>query len=240
MLAIKTLIRRVRARLHDREELDYLDEDILDALNSGIRYIRRTIMELRPSLLLESQDGTLDAGENTFQLNKRPARVVHLTCGDNIIKSETTDNSPSIYRNADSVWHNNTPIYTQVTKDYYSEKGLEQVDIAHVIRYDNDRTGKPEQFYQTGEKTITLYPTPDVKTKYTILYIPDIEEVTIEDKSPFLTEYDDFLIEYATIRLAMSNEFDMSQEMSIMQNIYQQIRKLLLPPPAGITVKGYF
>ena len=70
--------------------------------------------------------------------------------------------------------------------------------------------------------------------------MPDLEELTIDDNSPLLTEYDDFLIEYATIRLSIGNEYDVSQEQVIMGNIISQIQQMLFPPPPGVRVRGYW
>ena len=53
-------------------------------------------------------------------------------------------------------------------------------------------------------------------------------------------EFDDFLIEYAAIRLSVGNEYDMTQESQLLANIYAQIQTLLTPPPPGIITKGYW
>ena len=51
MLSVQTLARRIRTRLHDTDEITYSDEEILDCINCGIRFIRRLIASMRPSLL---------------------------------------------------------------------------------------------------------------------------------------------------------------------------------------------
>lgn len=119
-------------------------------------------------------------------------------------------------------------------------KALEETELAFVIRERSDREGVPEKFYLTGSQTINFYPTPREPTPYTIRTVDDIHELTWEDKSPLLTEFDDFLIEYATIRLSIGNEFDMTQESQLVANIVAQIQQILLPPPAGISTKGYW
>ena len=105
---------------------------------------------------------------------------------------------------------------------------------------DKNEEGLPRAFYRTGLRMIHFVPIPDKVTGYTIRYVPDLEELTIDDNSPLLTEFDDFLIEYATIRLSIGNEYDVSQEQVIMGNIISQIRELLFPPPPGVRVRGYW
>ena len=240
MLPVSTIVRRIRARLHDLDEITCDNEEILDTLNMGLRFIRRAIINIRPSALLETYEGTVDAGTRSVELPFVPLKVIHLTLGDKIIKSELKDTSPPVYQNYKDPWHNPTPIYTTRQVDTYREAGLNHTELAHVVKDDNDKQGEPKEFYLVGGNKLVFVPIPNRKVKYSLLYVPDIEELTIEDKSPLQTEFDDFLIEYASIRLNISNEFDVSQEQAVMASIYQQIQKILLPPPSGFTVKSYW
>ena len=79
-----------------------------------------------------------------------------------------------------------------------------------------------------------------METLYIIDTIDDIDEVTIDDKSPLISDFDDFLMEYVSLRMAIGNEYDESQETQIMMNIYNQIRDLLAPPPVGVIVHEYW
>lgn len=119
-------------------------------------------------------------------------------------------------------------------------KALEETEMAFVIHDRSDCEGVPEKFYLTGSQTINFYPTPREPTPYVIRTVDDIKELTWEGNSPLLTEFDDFLVEYAAIRLSMGNEFDMTQESQLMANIAAQIQQILLPPPAGILTRGYW
>ena len=240
MLPVSTIVRRIRMRLHDLDNITYSDEGILDALNMALRFVRRCIADIRPSLLIETHEGMIEAGTRSIELPFRPLKVLHITVGDNIIKSETIDNSESVFQNYKDPWHNPTPIYTLKQVDTYREAGLNQTELAHVVKDDNDITGEPKEFYITGSKTIHFVPIPERKIKYSIMYVPDFEELTIEDKSPLLTDFDDFLVEYASIRLNISNEFDMTQEQAMMNSIYQQIQKMLVAPPVGFVANGYW
>lgn len=119
-------------------------------------------------------------------------------------------------------------------------KALEETELAFAIHKRNDSTGEPKEFFLTGTQTINFYPMPDTPTPVIIRTVDDIEEVTLTSSSPLLTEFDDFLVEYATIRLGIGNEYDMTQENELMANIAAQIRQVLIPPPVGIITKGYW
>ena len=201
MLSVETLARRIRTRLHDSDCITYEDDEILDCINCGIRFIRRLIASMRPALLLSETTGTLAAGENKIILQTRPTKIINVTAGG---------------------------------------KALEETEMAFAIFKDYERTGEPEEFYLTGTQTINFYPTPTEPTPYIIRTVDDIAELTWEDNSPLLTEFDDFLVEYATIRLSAGNEYDMTQESQLMANIATQIQQILIPPPVGIITKGYW
>lgn len=201
MLSVQTLARRIRQRLHDTDEITYDDENILDCINCGVRFIRRIIARVRPALLMSESGGTLPKGVNAVNLDVRPLKIISAAVNG---------------------------------------KALEETELAFVIRERSDREGVPEKFYLTGSQTINFYPTPQEPTPYTIRTVDDIKELTWEDDSPLLTEFDDFLVEYATIRLGAGNEFDMTQESQLMANIAAQIQENLFPPPSGISTKGYW
>ena len=201
MLSVQTLARRIRTRLHDTEEITYADEEILDCINCGIRFIRRTIAAMRPSLLMSETSGVLVAGEKSITLEIRPLKIINVLVKD---------------------------------------KALTETEMAFAIHKPSDIKEEPKEFYLTGSQTINFYPAPTEAMPYTIRTVDDIEELTWEDKSPLLTEFDDFLIEYVTIRLSIGEEYDMTQESQLMANIVAQIQQLLIPPPAGIITRGYW
>lgn len=203
MLSVQTLARRIRQRLHDRDEITYEDDELLDCINCGVRFIRRTIAKIRPALLMTETKGTLPAGVTAITLTNRPTKIINVTAGK--------DDTP-----------------------------LHETEMALAIHKDVYETSKPTKFFLTGTQTINFYPAPVTSTPYTIRTVDDIKELTWNDDSPLNTEYDDFLVEYATIRLSVGNEYDMTQESQLMANIAAQIQQLLAPPPAGIIVKGYW
>ena len=238
MLSIKAIISSVRTTVHDTDAITYDDEQIVSVINNGIRFIRRTIADVCPEVLISTTKGVLAPGEDTVELAKRPLRMIRVKAGNEIMSSVTDKNSPLIRRNYNLIFNNKNMIFDETTTTTYKELTLQETNFRHVP--DENGNGKPTMYYRTGLKTIHLWPVPKVETAYTIDTIDDIEEVTAEGNSPLLTDFDDFLIEYTSLRLSIGNEYDESQETQIMMHIYNQIRNLLAPPPAGIAVQGYW
>lgn len=240
MLPLQTISRRIRLKVHDVDEVAYTDDEILDCINCGVRFIRRAIAAIRPSLLISVHEGILNAGTKTIELDTRPTKIVHVTAGDQIIKSERNYSSKKVWHNWEKVFGNHDPTHTETITNTYSEKALHRTELAHIVVKRNDTVGMPKEFCLVGEKTIRFFPTPERDVKYTALTIDDVKELSMADNSPLNTEFDDFLVEYAAIRLNVRNEFDMSQESAMMSNIYSQIQQILMPPPSGCVTKGYW
>ncbi|MBQ6004811.1 MAG: hypothetical protein IJL14_01010 [Selenomonadaceae bacterium] len=202
MLSVETLARRIRKRLHDNDKITYDDDEILDCINCGIRFIRRLIANMRPALLMSEVEGVLPAGVKSITLENRPTKIICVLAGK-------------------------------------PKKALEETELAFAI-HERDTEDEPREFYLTGTQTINFFPTPNSPTEYVIRTVDDIDELAWEDKSPLNNEFDDFLVEYVSVRLSVGNEYDMTQESQMMSNIVAQIQKILMPPPAGIIVKGFW
>ena len=203
MLSVQTLAGRIRTRLHDTDEIEYDDEQILDCINNGVRFIRRTIASIRPALLMTEHKGTLAGGAKSVELPVRPLKIINVTLGTNGEFLYETEMATAIYENMYKV-------------------------------------GDPKYFFLTGTKTINFYPIPSSNKQYTIRTVDDINELEWSDNSPLLAEFDDFLVEYVTIRLSIGNEYDVSQEGQLMANIVEQIQTILTPPPPGFVTRPYW
>ena len=240
MLSVQTLARRIRTRLHDTDLIAYDDAEILDCINCGVRFIRRTIADMRPALLMSEVEGVIAAGTRSITLATRPTRIINVTAGDCVIKSEVIYTGKKIYHDWDKIWHNRRPIYNRHEIKTYSEKALHKTEMAFIAPRKSDVTGAPREFFLTGTQTINFFPVPNNETKYTVRTVDDIEELVWTDKSPLNTEFDDYLVEYAALRLSVGNEYDMTQEAQLMAQIAAQIQRIIMPPPAGILTQGYW
>lgn len=133
-------------------------------------------------------------------------------------------------------------VISHVSELRVNGRRLEQVNRRDII--DTSHLGEPIGYYMTGFKTINLYPVPNEAATYSILAVSDFRFVPVtssKEPTPFPNELDDFLVEYCVIRASVTNEFDMSQEMSIMSSILSQLMEYLNSfAQNSIQVDGYW
>ena len=235
---IKDLIRKIRITIHDEDKINYDDQDILNVINAGMRFIRRTIAEIQPEIIMTTTAGILQAGENEIKLKNIPLKIIELTAGSKVISTSKYNDGKKIYSNDDKIFGNVDNAYSIKEKKIFEESPLEEVTLQQISK--RQISGKPRKFYRMGLKVLQIYPTPEKETAYTLRTVDDIKELKYEDETPFLSEFDDFLAEYAVIRLSLTNEYDMTQEQQILSNIHAQISQILSPPPASAVMKSYW
>ena len=238
MTPVKEIIRKIRIAIHDEDCINYDDCDILNVINAGLRVIRRTIAEIQPEIIMDTRAGILQAGEDTITLRHIPLKIIELTAGDKIISTTKNFASKKVRSNFDKVFGNATNIYSQYDTKIFAEYPLEETTFHHIR--DRAAVGRPRYFYRIGMKQLKVHPKPKKETAYTLRTVDDIHELRFNDEIPLMSEFEDFLVEYAATRLALSNEYDMTQEQQILANIHAQISQILIPPPAGTIVKGYW
>lgn len=79
MIKIADLIRRIRSMAHDRQEIEYSDEDLMLYINDGLRFVRRIVMNVYPSMLADIDfDGMLDIGENMIFLFEPISHIIEV------------------------------------------------------------------------------------------------------------------------------------------------------------------
>ncbi len=110
MIPIKLAIHRVRGMIHDFQHVNYSDREILDVLNFGLRFIRRTIADIQPELLMSKETGILQVGEDEITLKRRPMMIIEMTAGDKIISSVEGFSNKKIFHNHEKICGNKTPI----------------------------------------------------------------------------------------------------------------------------------
>lgn len=240
MLPVKTLIKRIRRVVHDTDAITYDDDEILAVINQGVRYIRRTIADNKPEMLAgEVITGMVKAGERSIDLPYRPMLLIYVRAGSEVASSEETYSSDKIYHNWNLIHHNKTKICSKQTVVKYRTRRIQEANISQIYG-DMDREGEPEVYYLTGDRTVNFYPLPRADMSYDILAVEDMDDLTIDDSTPLLNEYDDLLVEFANVRLSVENEYDVSADSQIMSTIQSQIIRLLHIPPTGVTVQGYW
>ena len=238
MLPIKTIIRRIRYKLHDTDSITYDDEQILDTINDGLRFIRRSIAKIQPELISTTRTGTVEAGTRSIELEAKPLAIVDILAGDEVEETIVTYDDYLIFYDQIKIREDYRPICAENITVHYKERPLAATNLRHIT--ERKQKGTPVAYWRTGLRTVNFYPIPDKTTAYTVQTVDDIEEVTASDNSPLITDFDDFLIEYVAARLALGNEYDTSQEVQLTSSIYSQIERILAPPPPAVDVQGYW
>lgn len=239
MLPVMEAVHRIRTAVHDDEQrINYSDEEILNALNAGLRVIRRTITDIQPEILMETMTGVLEAGQDEIRLTRRPLMILDVTAGNKILSTRKGESNEKVFKSNAPIFGSRTPIYSKYELKNFAERKLAETNLQHIR--DNFATGRPKCFYRVGMQSLKVHPKPRVETAFTVHFVADIHEMHFDDTTPLLNEFDDFLIEYAVYRLALTNEFDMTQEQQLISNIHQQITSILNPPPYGTVVHGYW
>ena len=105
---------------------------------------------------------------------------------------------------------------------------------AHCIHNLQAEAPCPHFYYMRNFNTLRLYPIPTRHVNYIVVYVPQVKRLCIHDKTPYPNDFDNIIIEYANARLNMTNEFDMSQEMSIIQVLTSQIEEILYQFPDAV------
>lgn len=238
MIGARELIKKIRVAIHDTDRINYDDWEILSTINAALRFIRRTIAEIQPELLISETTGILESGKDTIELNSRPMKIIELTAGDKVISKSEGYSGKKIFSNYDKVFGNVTKTNSRYELKTFAEYPLEETTLHHI--HSRNKVGRPEKFYRAGLTTLKIYPKARSETAWTLRTIDDIENLKFEDSTPVLNEFDDFIFEYCVMRLSLTEEYDIQQEAQIMANIHQQIVQTLQPPPAGVVVRGYW
>jgi hypothetical protein len=201
MMSVKDMITRIRAQTHDHQMTGFQDWEIIMYINDGLRFLRRIIMDLYPSMLIDiDMEGELGDGENAIYTYQPISSLIDVR-----IDGEHIDI-------------------------------INPRDIGKL-----NKTGKPKYYYLSGTNCIKVWPVCDKPYSYSIMAIGDFEPMDINSETPVPNEFDDFVQEYAIIRMSVTNEFDISQENSIMSNIIQQVTSRLQSfTEPGVRVKSYW
>lgn len=201
-MKIKTVIENVRLKINDTDKFRFLDYDILNIVNDGIRFIRNIFLDQYPDLLVDDVlFGTLEAEENKIELPFIPARYVDVRVNGERLRGAI----------------------------------LQDIDDLLAL-------GQPNKYCIVGKGKIRVFPIPKENSKYSVVAVPVAQDVELDDDSPFLEDFNDCLVEFVALRLSMIDEFDQSQETTLLQqisnNVIMKIQKINTPTIE--TVRGYY
>ena len=117
---------------------------------------------------------------------------------------------------------------------------LTDVDVSGTLAPGESRIAAGARLSHVS--AVRVYPVPQEAAAYHLVGTRDMALLTKgSDVSPFLHDMDDWLMEYVNIRALMSNEFETSQENSVMSDIIAQMEAMLHSlAPHGIQTRGYW
>jgi len=213
MMTVKEMISKVRQTIHDTQELEYSDVELINYLDDGNRVLRRTAMSIYPEVLVTSMEGS------------------------NVEFEENDDGT--ISEKVVSKVINETP-FTRIIRVAWDGEQLQPIGRSEIINY--SETGQVKYYYLTGFNTINFFPAPQDKHDYRIDYITDMTLFDLEESaSPYPLVLDDILIEYAVLRSSISDEFNMQKETTLISTIIGQIEDVLRNmTPTCTQVSGYW
>lgn len=88
-------------------------------------------------------------------------------------------------------------------------------------------TGEIKRYCLLNRKHVLFFPVPQDSCSYEIIGIKQQPELTPNDSTPYGSDIDPLIFEYVVIRAGMGDMFQMTQEMSIMSTIVEQINSLV-------------
>lgn len=201
MIAISTMIDKLRRTLKDEDENSFTDAELLDYIESGVAFLRRVIISTNPEYIAVPIDsGELQAGTNEIEL----------PCSGYIFDVRING--------------------TRITKENISS-------IKDILA-----KGEPQKYCLLNGNRVLLFPAPDKTVSYFIIGVPEGARLSVEGVTPFGSDMDNLIFEYAVIRAGIGDQFQMSQEMELMGLIMQQVTTLVTRynQCEDSVVKGYY
>lgn len=93
--------------------------------------------------------------------------------------------------------------------------------------YNTQEVGEIARYCVLNRKRILFFPLPQESCTYEIIGIKQQSELTMDDSTPYGNDIDPLIFEYAVIRAGMGDMFQMSQEMSVMSLLVEQINNII-------------
>ena len=102
------------------------------------------------------------------------------------------------------------------------------------IRRDNinavkntEESGKISRYCLLNRRKVLFFPVPEEPSKYDIVGIKQFYDLSLNDTTPYGNDIDPLIFEYVVIRAGMGDMFQMSQELSVMANVVEQVNTLV-------------
>ena len=104
-------------------------------------------------------------------------------------------------------------------------KKIRRENISAIV--DTEEQGTVKSYCILNRKQCLFFPVPEQECKYDILGIKQKYELDMTDVTPYNNDIDALIFEYVVIRAGMGDMFQMSQELSVMATIVEQVTTLV-------------
>lgn len=202
MIAVSTMIEKLRRTLKDEDKNSFADAELIDYIESGVAFLRRLIITNNPEYIAVpmAAGGILEAGENEIEL-------------------EASGYILDVRVNGEKIFAENISSIGDIAAE-----------------------GKPKSYCLLNGNKMLLFPVPDKDVGYSVIGVPDAPLLSAEAVTPYGSDMDNLIFEYAVIRAGIGDQFQMAQEMEIMSVIAQQVTTILLRynQSENSVVKGYY
>lgn len=202
MIAISTMIEKLRRTFKDEDKNSFTDAELLDYIESGVAFLRRVIIATNPEYIaVPIASGVLEAGMNEIEL----------PCSAGYIFDMRIDGLKLARENISSI-------------------------------NDTAAKGNPRKYCLLNGNRILLFPVPNKTISYSVIGVPDGARLSLEAFTPFGSDMDNLIFEYAVVRAGIGDQFQMSQEMELMGLVMQQVVTLVTRynQCEESVIKGYY
>ena len=104
-------------------------------------------------------------------------------------------------------------------------KKIRRENISAIVN--TEEKGTIKNYCLLNRKRCLLFPIPEKPCTYDVIGVKQHYEIGLDDVTPYGNDIDPLIFEYVVIRAGMGDMFQMSQELSVMATIVEQVNNLV-------------
>lgn len=104
-------------------------------------------------------------------------------------------------------------------------KKIRRENISAIVN--TEEKGTIKNYCLLNRKRCLFFPIPEKPCTYDVIGVKQQYEIGLDDVTPYGNDLDPLIFEYVVIRAGMGDMFQMSQELSVMATIVEQVNNLV-------------
>lgn len=104
-------------------------------------------------------------------------------------------------------------------------KKIRRENISAIVN--TEEKGTIKSYCLLNRKRCLFFPIPEKPCTYDVIGVKQQYEIGLDDVTPYGNDIDPLIFEYVVIRAGMGDMFQMSQELSVMATIVEQVNNLV-------------